>query len=233
MPMPKVRYLALAACLMAGGCVQHTYAPGPGMSVAAFEPDSAQCRLFARQSGTNHSFQTSGSPKSAAAGAAVALIGIALFSAVEQNHNYHDCMQSHGWQIADGSRPGLPPANGGMVVPDQEKTVVTAVSGMTDGTRDPATGRRRFMARAANVDGRTAVDLRMLAPVGVLLMDVQPGGAAWAAGLRADDVVLRIDDESITSADALARRVSRLPAGSRVQFTIWRESAENTVRVAF
>ena len=35
--------------LMLAGCVQHTFAPGPGMSAADFGPESAQCRLFRRR----------------------------------------------------------------------------------------------------------------------------------------------------------------------------------------
>jgi hypothetical protein len=55
--------VAPLAPLLLGGCVTHTFAPGPGMAAADFEPDSAGCRLFARGTDPGFTFGASGSPK--------------------------------------------------------------------------------------------------------------------------------------------------------------------------
>src|SRR5690242_210405 len=86
-------------------CVQHTYAPGPGMSSLDFEPDSARCRLFARGSQSGYAFGASGSQQFVAGATVGAAIGYGIAAAVERNQNFNDCMQARGWRIADGSPP--------------------------------------------------------------------------------------------------------------------------------
>src|ERR1019366_2275803 len=38
-------------CLSVGGCASHTWTPGPGVSMADFEPTKARCSLMASNSG--------------------------------------------------------------------------------------------------------------------------------------------------------------------------------------
>lgn len=82
--------------LLMGGCVAHTWAPGPGMSVADFEPAKARCSLMARNAGSD--FVAVGST-SYVAGAA---IGHGIGEAVKANQNFNDCMVASGWRVADG-----------------------------------------------------------------------------------------------------------------------------------
>jgi hypothetical protein len=100
-----MRKLILGAALLLGGCVTHTFAPGPGMSAINFEPDSAQCRLIARGLETGFNFAASGSPKFVAASTGGAALGYAISSAVEQNSNFNDCMEARGWRVVDGQQP--------------------------------------------------------------------------------------------------------------------------------
>jgi hypothetical protein len=88
--------------LLLGGCVTHTFAPGPGMSGADFEPESARCRLFARGADPGFAFGAFGSPSFVAATMVGGAIGGVIGSAVRENRNYNDCMQARGWRVADG-----------------------------------------------------------------------------------------------------------------------------------
>jgi hypothetical protein len=80
--------------LSLGGCVSHTWAPGPDVH-ATFEEQSAQCRIIARHGGSG--FYASGSA-SYVAGVA---IGNAIGNAVQANADFNDCMAANGWVTAD------------------------------------------------------------------------------------------------------------------------------------
>ena len=86
--------LVIAGLLMSG-CAAHTWAPGPGMSAADFEPTKARCSLMARNGGSD--FFAVGS-QSYVAGAAV---GHAIGESVRANQNFNDCMVASGWRIFD------------------------------------------------------------------------------------------------------------------------------------
>jgi hypothetical protein len=98
----------ILAVALLGGCVHHTFAPGPGMSAMDFEPDTAQCRLFARGSRSGFAFAAVGSPKYVGAAMGGAALGYAIGSAIEKNQNFNDCMQARGWRVADGKSAGDP-----------------------------------------------------------------------------------------------------------------------------
>jgi putative serine protease PepD len=66
---------------------------------------------------------------------------------------------------------------------------------------------------------------------GAVLGSVEPGGAADEAGLRADDVVTRIDDRRVTDADSLIAAVRSYPPGTEVTVTYLRDGAEATASV--
>jgi hypothetical protein len=110
--------ISVAAALL-GGCVTHTFAPGPGMSALDFEPDSAQCRLFARGARTGFAFGAAGSPKFVGAAMGGAAVGYAIGSAIEQNQNFNDCLQARGWRIADGQATSNPSMAGKLVSIEQ------------------------------------------------------------------------------------------------------------------
>src|SRR5690242_7264487 len=95
-------YTLLGAGLLSlGACAPHNYMPGPGMSAAELGPDEARCRLFARGTRPDTSFEAWGSPRDVAiaTGAAVLLGGSS--TAVHDSETVDDCMQARGWRIAD------------------------------------------------------------------------------------------------------------------------------------
>jgi hypothetical protein len=72
------------------------------MSALDFEPNSAQCRLFARGSQRDFAFSAAGSRQYVAGATLGAALGYGVASAIEQNQNLNDCMIARGWRVADG-----------------------------------------------------------------------------------------------------------------------------------
>jgi serine protease Do len=66
---------------------------------------------------------------------------------------------------------------------------------------------------------------------GALINDPQADGPARAAGLRAGDVVLKVDDLEIASPRELARRIGSYPPDQQVKVVVWRNGAEETLSV--
>lgn len=58
---------------------------------------------------------------------------------------------------------------------------------------------------------------------GALVENVHPGGPAANGGLRAGDVIVKLDDITIRDENHLINLVSSLPAGQRVRMTVWRD----------
>ena len=66
---------------------------------------------------------------------------------------------------------------------------------------------------------------------GALVIEVQPGSPAMAAGLKPMDVVLGINEQAVDKSTDLPVISSRLPAGKPASLRVWRERAEIEVRV--
>lgn len=88
---------SVALLLLLSGCVTHTWAPGPGMSLSDSEPAKARCSLIARHGGSD--FVAYGN-RSYVAGAA---LGHAIGESVYLQQDFNDCLQVGSWQIADQS----------------------------------------------------------------------------------------------------------------------------------
>ncbi len=67
----------------------------------------------------------------------------------------------------------------------------------------------------------------------VQITDVVAGGAAEKAGLKAGDLILAIDDKSISSNDDLADVIAGYNAGDSATLTIQRDGQKQTVSVTF
>ena len=76
-----------------------------------------------------------------------------------------------------------------------------------------------------------ATALGLAAPEGALVADVTEGSPAARAGLRAGDVVLRVNGEAVRDARALARQVAAIPAGREARLAIRRNGAEQELLV--
>ena len=77
-----------------GGCASHTWSPGPGLTLADFEPAKAECSLMARNSGS--SFVAYGNANYVAG----ASLGHAIGESVRAQANFNDCMSAKGWRMA-------------------------------------------------------------------------------------------------------------------------------------
>ncbi len=73
--------------------------------------------------------------------------------------------------------------------------------------------------RAIGVDG------------GIGVAGVSPTGPAEAAGLRAGDVIVRVNGERVADVQAFYRRLWAQPMGQPLELTVWREGALETVTV--
>ena len=68
-------------------------------------------------------------------------------------------------------------------------------------------------------------------PRGVVITSVAKDSPAEKAGLRKDDVILRVDDDNVTSTRKLSRLISEIAPDHRVRLTISRSGAEQEVAV--
>jgi len=233
-----MRRIVLGTALLLGGCVQHNFVPGPGMSLTSLEPDSAICRLFAKGEKSDFAFQASGSPKFAAASTGVAVIGYAISSSIQQTSNFNDCMEARGWRIADGPQPAsvAPPVTEAAPAPPPIAEAALAPPPVTL-TLPPTTelqpftsARREFLVRAVDVPYAIA-DFRP--PHGVFILEVGLGGAAASAGLRERDVILNFDGLPITNVGDLQRALASIEAGSTVGAYIRRDNKQKSVAIHF
>lgn len=63
-------------------------------------------------------------------------------------------------------------------------------------------------------------------PVGVLVVEVTPGGAAETAGIRPDDIITHFNGKPVTTASELTAAVRQEPAGMRVKIDGLRAGAK-------
>jgi serine protease Do len=64
---------------------------------------------------------------------------------------------------------------------------------------------------------------------GAMVVDVIPGGAGEAAGLKRYDVITAVSDEAVKDGDQLIRRISALAPGSTVVLKVTRDGKEVTL----
>ena len=108
------------------------------------------------------------------------------------------------------------------------KTVIEVVNQLKSG----GTVNRGWLGvKIQNVDEDTAASLGLSEPKGALISEVTANGPAAAAGLKTQDTVLQIDAEKIADSRDLARRIAEMAPDRSVNVKIWRNNAEQTVKV--
>jgi serine protease Do len=82
-----------------------------------------------------------------------------------------------------------------------------------------------------NVDDDTAVAIGLAEPKGALVSEVTANGPAATSGLKAQDAILQINADKINDSRDLARRIAEIAPNSVVDVKVWRNNAEQVVKV--
>jgi serine protease Do len=80
-----------------------------------------------------------------------------------------------------------------------------------------------------NADIAAAVGLP--AATGSIITQVDMDGPATRAGLRLGDIILRLADDDGTIPRTLSRRIARAVAGDVIELSVWRDGAQQSVKV--
>ncbi|MGW1156828.1 S1C family serine protease [Streptomyces sp. NPDC002513] len=121
-------------------------------------------------------------------------------------------------ELGNGAAPGI-----GFAIPASlVKTIADQII---------RSGRVTDSGRAAlGITGRTVVN-SAYQPTGVAVVEVQRGGAADKAGLRAGDVITRLGDREVTTITSLAEALAGDRPGQRTSVTYTRDGGRRTVDV--
>ena len=86
-------------------------------------------------------------------------------------------------------------------------------------------------AKLQDLTADVAASLGLKEASGTLITELTVGGPGAAAGLKAQDVILQIDDEKVANSRSAARAVASKAPGSNVAFGVWRERGLQTIKV--
>ena len=86
-------------------------------------------------------------------------------------------------------------------------------------------------ARTQPVTAEIARSLGMAAPVGALVAEVWPGGAAQRGGLRQSDVILSVDGNPLTDGAGLNYTIAAHRPGDTIRLGVRREGRDQTLNV--
>ncbi len=82
-----------------------------------------------------------------------------------------------------------------------------------------------------DVDENIAKALDLDDAKGALIAGTMPGQPADKAGLKAQDVILKVDGKNIENTNDLLRAIAGMPPGSKVHLTVWRNGKNKDVTV--
>jgi S1-C subfamily serine protease len=93
--------------------------------------------------------------------------------------------------------------------------------------------RRPFLAVVQPVTKRNAEMLRVWPPHGVVVLNVPGGGAAAAAGLKADDVIIAVDGTPLKGVNDFRNRIDFASADRPLALTVVRGPVQVALQVRF
>lgn len=82
-----------------------------------------------------------------------------------------------------------------------------------------------------DLNAEDARRLKLPGTKGSLITGLQEGGPAQAAGLRVDDVILKVDGTEIVNQDTIIEIFDRTRPGATLRLTVWRDAAETQLEV--
>ena len=68
-------------------------------------------------------------------------------------------------------------------------------------------------------------------PEGAYVMDVVEGTPAAKAGVKAEDIITKLNGEKLTESNDLAKAIGKKKVGDAVTLTIWRDGKESSLSV--
>ncbi|MGI9025913.1 MAG: DegQ family serine endoprotease [Burkholderiaceae bacterium] len=92
--------------------------------------------------------------------------------------------------------------------------------------------RARLGVTIQDVNQRLANSFKLPRPMGALVSDVESGSPAAKAGLKAGDVITKLDGREIDRSSDLPARISILKPGSTTHLQVWREGKASDLDVA-
>lgn len=84
-----------------------------------------------------------------------------------------------------------------------------------------------------NIDANMASQLKLSAPMGVYINEVQPGGPADRAGLRSGDVLISVNNVKVNSFATLQEAISQYRPGDSTELTVIRDGKETVLPLTF
>ena len=82
-----------------------------------------------------------------------------------------------------------------------------------------------------SVDSLLAQTFGLKQARGIIITSVSPGSAAEKAGLKRDDVILQVNGKDVSDTAVFRNQIAAMGPGAEVTLTIWRNNAEQQVRV--
>lgn len=79
------------------------------------------------------------------------------------------------------------------------------------------------------VNSERVKDLKLPAERGVVIGKVMPDSPAAKAGLKENDVITQVNGQSVEGAVQFRRIIREIPAGRKVQLTVWRDGRSQTI----
>jgi hypothetical protein len=224
---------SLAVLCLLGACGRQEFVPGPGKSAADYKSDVAKCRLFVRGASPGSDAVAAESARGGADPWAGATVAYRDKAAITPKEVYNDCMEANGWVIAGHAQPAPAPAPMFDTSALDGRVGVTAQPLTASLVNGPATRRRTLGIRFTTISEDMTGWLHMDAPNGLLVLDVEPGGLAAAAGVRAGDVLLKFAGTPVASADDIRAALAPVHGGDVVAAEMLRDGQAQSVRLRF
>lgn len=122
------------------------------------------------------------------------------------------------------------PASGvGFAIPSNRVNLV--VPQIINSGKVTHTGRAALGVEVATVDATMAQQDNLSVDHGLLIAQVQSGGAASKAGLQAGDVIVQVDNQDVTDTSSLADVLANKNPGDKVSVKIYRGNQQQTVTI--